>query len=196
MGERTEPRDRGLFSERTAGLIIGGEIREGFDCIVISQEWCLRAFFQALPRAAPLPPLPYVCVGVLMVFHHFFLCSSLLMPIHSPSTCPLPTFLSCHPNSSSFFFPCSYLLHLFSPLLCLALLPPTTSYKSFLLILFPTAISLLASLPHSLFSQDPHRLQLQEPELFPRLVAFISLSLQFLVHSSLCPVTVPPSKVN
>lgn len=124
-------------SLRGLGLIIGGEIREGFDCIVISQEWCLRAFFQALPRAAPLPPLPYVCAGVLMVFHHFFLCSSLLMPIHSPSTCPLPTFLSCHPNPSSFFFPCSYLLHLFSLLLCLALLPPTTSTSPSYLSFFP-----------------------------------------------------------
>lgn len=110
-----------------------------------------------------------------MVFHHFFFCSSLLMPIHSLSTCPLPTFLSCHPNPSSFFFPCSYLLLLFSLLLCLSLLSPTTSYKSFLLILLSTAITLLASLPDSLSSQDPHCLQLQEPDLFSRLVAFISL---------------------
>nr|KAF6387574.1 hypothetical protein mMyoMyo1_008055 [Myotis myotis] len=72
-----------------------------------------------------------------MVFHHFFLCSSLLMPIHSPSTCPLPTFLSCHPNPSSFFFPCSYLLHLFSLLLCLPLLPSTTSTSPFYLSFFP-----------------------------------------------------------
>lgn len=91
-----------------------------------------KSLFPSSSKSCPTPSSALcLCAGVLMVFHHFFFCSSLLMPIHSLSTCPLPTFLSCHPNSSSFFFPCSYLLLLFSLLLCLSLLSTSPSYLSF-----------------------------------------------------------------
>ena len=134
------------------------------NCIVISQEWPLRAFFQALPRAAPPPPLPCVSEGVLTAFHHFFLPSFHLLfsvnpqPISPYPVCPAPgplqPVLIPHPFSVS----CTDFPD-FSALICFLPLLPTKSF--------------LHSLPaHFCLPLGPHRRTPSPPPRFPTVFSF------------------------
>lgn len=103
-------------------------------------ESLFSKLFQELHHSLLCP----VSVGVLTIFHHFFLFSFHLLfsvkahpfplPPPDPSPPSSPVLLIPHP----FFFPCSCLLHLFFLLLCLALLPPTTFYRPFPRITSPS----------------------------------------------------------
>lgn len=108
-GERTAPRGLWLLGWEGPGLIIGGEIREGFEVHCYLTGMALKSFSQAFPRAVP-PPLGAV-----------WLRSTTVTSSLSAQAPWAP-----HPLAPSFLSMSGFL----SPLLFLSALPSTTSHKS------------------------------------------------------------------
>lgn len=137
-----------------------------FNCIVISQEWRLRAFSPSSSKSCTTPSSAHVCRSahglspLLSLLPSALLCYPHPFP---PPPLPLQPLLISPPSSVHVPVLCSYFPY-FSAFICFC--PPLPTSPSHLAF-FPTFVSLLAPLPHPLSCQAPHCLQLQALVCFP-----------------------------